>query len=168
MLPGNLILERLATYAQIHSKEREAYYPVVCAACKLWVLDPGCAKLHKTCPAVCWQAKYTLGRPPRLRDHSSLNGHVLGLTTLTSDLRPIVFWRHAFAQLFQHKYTIVYHTICLHKLARVGSLPHVHLQILSFLVSPFGSHVYLTRRAAQRKLLALQQICSIVQYLQHF
>jgi hypothetical protein len=160
--------DRLATLAQIHSKEREAYYPVVCSACKLWVTDPCCARLHKTCPAVCWQAKFALGRPPRLRDHSSLNCHVLGLTTLTFDLRPIVYWRHAFAQLIQHKYTIVYHALSLHALAEIGPLPLVHLHILGFLVNPFSNHVYLTKSAAHRKLLALQRIVSMVQYSRHF
>jgi hypothetical protein len=159
---------RLATGLQILCKEREPYYPVVCAVCKVWVQDPGSAKLHKACPAVCWQARHTFWRRPRLSDSCHRNRHALGLTTLYPNLRTLVYWRHAVTQIFQHKFSIVYHSHCLHNLHPVTCLPHIHLVALSYLVSPFGSHVFWTADTVQHKLIALRQILSVVQYLKHF
>ena len=162
------VTARLATRTQIAYKESEPYYPVVCAVCKVWVQDPGCAVLHKACPAVCWKARHTFWRRPSLSDSSHRNRHCLGLTTLTPNLRPLVFWRHAMTQIFQHKYTIVYHSHCLHKLHPVTRISHVHIAVLAFLVCPFGKHICLSDTLVQRKLAALRQILTVVQYLKHF
>ena len=162
------ITSRLATGLQVQCKERESYYPVVCAHCKMWVQDPGSATLHKDCPAVCWQARHAFWRRPSLSDSCHRNRHALGLSTLVPDLGALVYWRHAISQIFQHKFTIVYHSHCLHELHPITGLPHVHLVVLAFLASPFGSHVFWTASTVQRKLAALRQIFTVLQYVKHF
>ena len=164
----SFLTSRIATGSQVIYKQREPYYPVICAVCKVWVQDPGCALLHKACPAVCWQARHAFWRRPRLSDSSHRNRHCLGLTTLVPDLRPLVYWRHAVTQVLQHRFSILYHSHCLHRLHPFTCLPHIHIAVLSFLVRPFRNHVYLTEDSVQRKLEALRQILSVVQYLKHF
>ena len=172
----------LATRAQIDAKQSEPYDPVVCAQCKVWLQDPGCAEMHKQCALVCWKTRHAFWKQPRVSDFSNRNYHVLGLPCHIPRwrffLKPIVLWRHAFMQIFQHKFTILCYQEAIIDLVdvypaseaiyQILGLQHVCVNILSYAVSPFAVHALLSKHTLMRKKIAIQTICNDVRYLRHF
>ncbi len=171
------LLTALASREQILAKENEPFNPVVCSYCKVWLLDPGCAVLHKQCDLVCWRARHPFWNKPRLTDFSNRNYHVLGLANAELRLRPVIYWRHAIMQILQHKFTILLYTVALHECgcdpllnpnaAKALSLEHVRIRILQFIVSPFGKHSPPPRHIADRKLSAMARLCDTITYVKH-
>ena len=176
------LVTSLATREQIDAKQAEPYDPVVCAHCKVWLQDPGCAAMHKQCALVCWKTRHAFWKQPSVADFSDRNYHVLGLACNVPRwrffLKPIVLWRHAFMQIFQHKYAILCYQGAIMDLAgptsdseaifQVLCLQHVCLNILSYTIAPFWTHTLLSKRSIRQKKLAIQTICNTVRYLRHY
>ena len=165
-------IEGLATSAEIEAKLREPFYPVICAYCKVWVQDAGCALLHKTCPAVCYEARHKYWQRPELTDPSYMNKHALGITTLEPRLRPLVFWRHAFVQLMQHRYEQLFHARSLFQVPVLADHRHLFEAVLDFLScpfqGPFSHEVLFDKVALSRKLRSHQTLLKYFPYLRHF
>ena len=166
------LTNRLATTQQIQDKVNEPYNPVVCSHCKVWVQDPGAALLHKTCSAVCWQARHQHWLRPQLSDQSYWNRHALGLTTLLPRLRALVRWRHAFSLLMQYRYTQLFHAHSLHRLPVLLQHQYFRSKILHFLVKPLPRHledlVWADEQSLERKLVAHRGLLEHFPYLRHF
>ena len=157
----------LASVTQIRQKELEPYNPVVCAHCKVWVMDLGSAVIHKECAAICWQARHSLWRRPVLTEYPWRNQHVVGMTTLIRSLKPLVFWRHAIAQTLLHRLYLYHYMILLHDLPPSIKHPDLFLSVLAFLIAPFQRHVYLTKATLIKKRGALQSICYGIDFVRH-
>ena len=134
------------------------------------------------CALLCWKTRHAFWKQPRVADFSNRNYHVLGLACniprWRSLLKPIVLWRHAFMQIFQHKYAILCYQGALMDLTgtpsmletinQVLGLQHICLNILSYAIAPFGEHTLLGRQNVRRKKTAIQTICNTVSYLRHY
>ena len=123
---------------------------------------------HKECAAICWQARHALWRRTTLTEYPWRNQHVVGLTTLTRSLKPLVLWRHAIAQTLLHRMYLYHYMILLHDLPSPGNHPGLVLTILPYLVSPFQRHFYITKATVVRKMRALQNLCCRVFFVRHY
>ncbi len=100
-------------------------------------------------------------------DVSYRNRHVLGMITFDRRLKPLVYWRYAFMQAIQHKFTILVYLRELTRMKDLSGLPDVLLLVLTFLVRPFQQHKLLRHDIVLAKIKALKRVTTAFWFVKH-